>query len=78
MALARQFSGRHHSGVVGLKKSRSKVVSLEPAGYTDVYNSTVDEHHSHFIGGFEGTTVTGRPKQQFVLAADCCEQTPES
>lgn len=49
------------------------VVSVEPAGYADVYNGTVDEHHTYFIGGFETTTASGRPKQQFVLTANCGE-----
>ena len=50
-----------------------KVVSVESAGFADVYNGTVDEFHSYFAGGWESTTRSGKPKQQFVLNANCGE-----
>ncbi len=50
-----------------------KVVQVEADGYADVYNGTVDEYHNFFVGGFESTTRSGRPKFQFVNTQNCGE-----
>ena len=50
-----------------------KVVAVLDAGFADVFNGTVDEHHTYFMGGWESETVSGKPKQQFVLSVNCAE-----
>ncbi|MFX0050877.1 MAG: hypothetical protein ACFE8U_06230, partial [Candidatus Hermodarchaeota archaeon] len=50
-----------------------KVVKVEYLGKRDVYNGTIDEFHSFFIGGFE-EQVRGRKKIKFVKTQNCGEQ----
>lgn len=49
------------------------VVSVEPDGFEDVFNGTVDEFHNFFVGGFESLTKTGKRKIQFVNTLNCGE-----
>ena len=51
-----------------------RVVSVELDGSQDVYNGTVDEVHNFFVGGFEGTTASGKQKFTYVCNAQCGEQ----
>ena len=50
-----------------------KVVKVEYLGKEDVYNGTVDEFHSFFIGGFE-EQVGERTNIKFVKTQNCGEQ----
>ncbi|MHA2297344.1 MAG: ribonucleotide reductase N-terminal alpha domain-containing protein [Candidatus Hodarchaeales archaeon] len=50
-----------------------KVIQVEYVGEEDVYNGTVDEFHSFFIGGFEEKTGERR-KVRFVKTRNCGEQ----
>jgi ribonucleotide reductase alpha subunit len=50
-----------------------KVVAVVDAGVADVYNGTVDEYHTYFMGGWESMTASGKPKQHFVLSVNCAE-----
>lgn len=55
------------------ENNNHKVVAVVDAGVADVYNGTVDEHHTYFMGGWESTTASGKPKQHFVLSVNCAE-----
>lgn len=55
------------------QNTNHKVVSVTDAGTADVYNGTVDEYHTYFMGGWESQTATGKPKQHFVLSVNCAE-----
>jgi ribonucleotide reductase alpha subunit len=50
-----------------------KVMSVELAGYEDVYNGTVDEFHNFFIGGFESKTKSGKRKFIYLNNLQCGE-----
>lgn len=50
-----------------------RVVKVVYLGEEDVYNGTVDEFHSFFIGGFE-EQVGGKKKVKFVKTQNCGEQ----
>ncbi len=50
-----------------------RVVSIEPDGYEDVYNGTVDEFHSFFVGGHEKKESEKRTTQSFVRISQCGE-----
>ncbi len=50
-----------------------RVVKVDFLGEEDVYNGTVDEYHSFFIGGFE-EQVGERKKIKFVKTQNCGEQ----
>lgn len=51
-----------------------RVVSVEPAGYEDVYNGTVDEFHKFAIGGWSKKTKSGKDKQNYIVVRQCGEQ----
>ncbi len=51
-----------------------RVVSVEFAGYADVYNGTVDEHHNFYVGGFTGVTRSGKEKQVYINNRNCGEE----
>ncbi|UCE13076.1 MAG: TSCPD domain-containing protein, partial [Candidatus Heimdallarchaeota archaeon] len=80
----RQFSIPFRSGTeFGFKTFRElkeyasiyndKVVKVEFLGEEDVYNGTVDEFHTFFIGGFE-EQVGRRKRIKFVKTQNCGEQ----
>jgi ribonucleotide reductase alpha subunit len=50
-----------------------KVLKVDYIGEKDVYNGSVDEFHSFFIGGFE-EQVGGKKKIKFVKTQNCGEQ----
>ncbi len=50
-----------------------KIVSIEYLGKEDVYNGTVDDFHSFFIGGFESKSEN-RKKVKFIKTKNCGEQ----
>lgn len=50
-----------------------KVVSVEFVGLENVYNGTVDEFHNFFIGGFSGTTQSGKRKWVYINNLQCGE-----
>lgn len=50
-----------------------RVVSVEFAGYEDVYNGTVDEFHNFFVGGWEGKTQNGKEKWTYINNLQCGE-----
>ncbi|MBX3055706.1 MAG: HNH endonuclease [Anaerolineae bacterium] len=50
-----------------------RVVSVEFAGYEDVYNGTVDEFHNFFVGGWESQTRHGKEKWTYINNAQCGE-----
>ncbi len=50
-----------------------KVISVEPDGFEDVYNGTVDEFHNFFIGGFDTKTQSGKHKTLYVNNLNCGE-----
>ena len=56
------------------KDYNHKIVSIEFAGYADVYNGTVDEYHNFCIGGFESKTKSGKVKYSYVNNLNCGEQ----
>jgi ribonucleotide reductase alpha subunit len=51
-----------------------RVVSVEAAGFEDVYNGTVDDFHNFFSGGFDAQTKSGKRKQMYVNSRQCGEQ----
>ena len=51
-----------------------RVVSVEPDGYEDVYNGTVDGYHNFIVGAFESTTRAGRRKLVSLVNRNCGEQ----
>lgn len=56
-----------------------KVVSVNFAGYENVYNGTVDKYHNYAIGGFkEKTRKNKNDKEVFVFTANCGEINLES
>ncbi|MFX1294430.1 MAG: ribonucleotide reductase N-terminal alpha domain-containing protein [Promethearchaeota archaeon] len=61
---------------VELKKAASiynhKVIKIEYIGKEEVYNGTVDEFHTFFIGGFEEET-RDKKKIQFIKTGNCGE-----
>ncbi len=50
-----------------------KVVSVEPDGYEDVYNGTVEEFHNMYIGGFD-SYEDGKNISSFAGCQQCGEQ----
>jgi hypothetical protein len=50
-----------------------RVVSVEFAGYEDVYNGTVDEFHNFFVGGWPGQTRHGKEKWTYINNPQCGE-----
>ncbi len=50
-----------------------RVVSVEPDGYEDVYNGTVDEFHNFFVGGWESQTRNGKRKWTYLNNLQCGE-----
>lgn len=51
-----------------------KVISIEDAGYDDVYCGYVDKYHTLLVGGFQEKTVKrGWNKQVFIKARQCGE-----
>ncbi len=50
-----------------------KIVSIEYLGKEDVYNGTVDDFHTFFIGGFESKSKN-RKKVRFIKTKNCGEQ----
>lgn len=59
-----------------LKKAASmynhRVIKLESIGMDDVYNGTVDEYHTFFVGGFE-ERVGEKKKIEFIKTKNCGE-----
>jgi len=51
-----------------------RVISVEAAGFADVYNGTVDEFHNFFVGGFESRTASGKKQYAYVCNRQCGEQ----
>ena len=51
-----------------------RVLSVEFAGYEDVYNGTVDDFHNFYCGGFEARTKASRRKHIYVNSRNCGEQ----
>jgi ribonucleotide reductase alpha subunit len=51
-----------------------RVVSVEPDGFEDVFNGTVDEFHNFFHGGFDSHTKNGKRKLVYVNSLQCGEQ----
>ncbi|MCC6605617.1 MAG: HNH endonuclease [Anaerolineae bacterium] len=50
-----------------------RVVSVEFAGYEDVYNGTVDEFHNFFVGGWQSQTRNGKDKWSYINNFQCGE-----
>ncbi|MDP3988672.1 MAG: ATP cone domain-containing protein [bacterium] len=50
-----------------------RVVSISFDGYETVYNGTVDEFHNFFVGGFAGTTSSGKEKVVYLNNLQCGE-----
>ncbi len=50
-----------------------RVVSVEFAGYENVYNGTVDEFHNFFVGGFQSLTRNKKPKFAYLNNLQCGE-----
>lgn len=56
------------------KLHNHRVVSVEFAGYEDVYNGTVDEVHNYFIGGWKEINVdTNKDEYIQILTRNCGE-----
>ena len=51
-----------------------KIVSIEPDGYEDVYNGTVDEYHNFLIGGFNSKNDNNKDQWQYICNLQCGEQ----
>lgn len=51
-----------------------RVVSIEFAGYEDVYNGTVDDFHNFFVGGFITPARNGKTKFSYLNNRQCGEQ----
>lgn len=51
-----------------------KVISVECAGYADVYNGTVDDYHNFYCGGWnEGKTPAGVTSIRYINSRNCGE-----
>lgn len=50
-----------------------RVVSVEPDGFENVYNGTVDDYHNFLVGGFEGTTKHNKKKWTYLVNRQCGE-----
>lgn len=55
-----------------------RVVSVEYAGKSDVWNGTVDDYHNFFMGAFENVTPHGRQKVCYLNSTQCGEQSLEN
>jgi len=57
-----------------VEQQNHRVVSVEPCGYADIYDITVDEYHNlAYITNINDTTPAGMPRHSGIITHNCSE-----